>query len=256
MQRSLFRYLAFFVMSLTLFSACDKADSGTGSSNMETPGGKGGSLARFAISGNYLYGVDASKLITFSLENAGNPQQIKISEVGFNIETIFPYQDKLFIGSQEAMYVFSIANPANPVKIGEVSHIRACDPVVANDEVAYVTVRNGSDCGGSLNALYVYDISNPQAPREMNMLNMVNPHGLGWQNDVLYVCDGSDGLKVYITGSGAHKYELNYFTSVGGATFYDCIPYGNLLIAMVQGGLILYDISQPDTPHELSRVMN
>lgn len=249
-----FRYIGLIALSILLFTACNKSDTGS-IENVQSPSGKGGSLARFTVSGNYLYAVDASRLITYSIEQAGNPQQVKASEVGFDIETIFPYKDKLFVGSGEAMYVFSIANPANPVKIGMVSHIRACDPVVAHDSIAYVTVRSGSACGGSLNALYVYDISNPQNPMEMNMLNMVEPYGLGWHEGYLYVCDGRDGLKVYTAGTGTYQYELTYTTSVAGARFYDCIPYENLLIAMVEGGVILYDISQPAAPEELSRIM-
>src|SRR5690606_30065758 len=117
-----FNFISLITLSLLFFAACNKADTGS-VENVQSPSGKGGSLARFTVSGNYLYAVDASRLITYNIEQSGNPQQVKASEVGFDIETIFPYKDKLFIGSGEAMYVYSIANPANPVRIGMVSHI-------------------------------------------------------------------------------------------------------------------------------------
>src|SRR5690606_21363599 len=80
--------------------------------------------------------------------------------IGFDVETIFPYGEKLFIGSASAMYIYDISDPKNPARQGTVSHIRACDPVVADGNYAYVTLRNNnSGCGGSQNILNIYDIS-------------------------------------------------------------------------------------------------
>lgn len=240
-----------------IFSSCNKDNNmGNGNGVNGSGSGKGGSLARFTISGNYMYAVDESKLFAYDITNQANPQLVKTSDIGFNIETIFPYEDKLFIGSQDAMYVYSIANPSNPVQIGRASHLRACDPVVASDEVAYVTVRSGSFCGGNMNALFVYDISDPQLPIERNTLQLLNPYGLGVEGNAVYVCDSNDGLKVYERGTGNKKYDLTYTTSKGGYTFYDCIPYNDILICMVEGGMVLYNIENRLQPTEVAKIMN
>lgn len=243
-----------FLASISLTSFYCNKDANVGNTDNNSNNGKGGSLARFTTSGDYMYIVDAEKLLAYNISNPADPQLSKTSDIGFNIETIFPYKDKLFIGSRDAMYIYSIANPANPVKLGEVSHIRACDPVVANDDVAYVTVRNGSSCGGSINALYVYDITNPQQPQEMNTLMMSNPHGLGLNDSILYVCDSNDGLKIFRAGDNGNKYALTYLNSKSGYNFKDCIVYDNLLLCMVEGGVVLYNIQDPINPVELSKI--
>jgi hypothetical protein len=79
------------------------------------------------------------------------------TEIGINIETIFPYQDKLFIGSSSTMYVYSLSDPTRPTQLGKAEYtIRmSCDPVVARDSVAYATLRSTGRCGGGQSALVV-----------------------------------------------------------------------------------------------------
>ncbi len=67
------------------------------------------------------------------LSNTAHPQLKGSIDVGFSIETIYSYKDKLFIGPSTAMYVYSLTDPAHPDKLGQAQHVRACDPVVAND---------------------------------------------------------------------------------------------------------------------------
>jgi len=208
----------------------------------EDTAGTGGSLARFTIALNHLYAVDHQLLYTFSLADARNPVKVFTNEVGFDVETIYTWKDKLFIGSGTAMYVYSIADPGRPSLLGTALHTRACDPVVANDSVAYVTVRSGSNCGGNVNALYVYDLKDVLQPRQANVINLQNPYGLGLKDSTLYVCDAAYGLKVFRI---SEAYYPLLVSTVTGETFYDCIPYGNLLICMIEGGMALYDISDP-----------
>jgi hypothetical protein len=85
--------------------------------------------------------------------------------VGFGVETIFPYKDKLFIGSVDGMYIYDLANPQVPKKLGEARHVRSCDPVVANDSVAYVTLRGSGNCGAATDGLYTYTTSPILLPR-------------------------------------------------------------------------------------------
>ena len=106
--------------------------------------GQGGSTSRFALSKNFLYAVDYSQLYLFDASQAAAPtQQSKILiNGGWNIETIFPYKNTLFIGSSNGMFIFDNTDPANPKQLSAFSHARACDPVVADDEYAYVTLRS------------------------------------------------------------------------------------------------------------------
>ncbi|MCB0697356.1 MAG: hypothetical protein KDC07_08325 [Chitinophagaceae bacterium] len=242
-----FKYIL-FVALIAFISSCDKASNSVGSSTSEPASvdnggsGKGGSLARFTIAQGYLYVVDDLKLHAYSLANPASPKLTSTQILGEDIETIYSYKDKLFIGSQNAMYVYSIADASKPTKLGIASHVRACDPVVANDTIAYVTVRSGTTCGGTQNALYVYDVQHVLNPVERNVVPLESPWGLGMVGKTLYVCNGSNGLSLYdISQPYYPTLKQKYFDD----TYYDVIPYNNMLICMVQGGMLLYEL-KPD----------
>jgi hypothetical protein len=239
-----------FALSLTM-GACSKDNKSTGSTG--EPSGQGGSLARYTIAQGYLYMVDAQELKAFSLANPTDPQLTRTISVGQNIETIFSFQDKLFIGSQQAMYIYSIVNPSSPQLLGEASHVRACDPVIANDSIAYVTVRSGTNCGGITNALYVYNVENVLNPVQRNVVPLSGPYGLGMRGNRLYVCDGGDGLQVYNITNPIYPFEIKKVSGI----FYDVIvdDADDLLFCMIQGGVAIYDISN-DNMTRLATITN
>lgn len=245
MKKILYSCALFFgALMLLNLQACNKSDV-----NSVAPGngtGTGGSLARFTISGNYLYVVDHSSLKTYHIADPNNPQLTSTIQLGGDIETIYPYRDKLFIGSRSAMFIYSIANPREPAYESNASHVRACDPVVAKDNYAYVTVRSGSTCGGNINALMIYEVgTNLNNPQLVQMIEQSNPYGLGIAQNTLYVCDANIGLKIYDISDPRATSRTGERT---GYTFYDCIPYNDILICMVEGGMVIYDISDPNDP--------
>lgn len=233
-------YILFIAFAL-IVASCDKSGTGNMAASADQDGGtgKGGSLARFTVAQNHLYVVDQQKLITYSLANPASPKVTSSQFIGVDIETIYSYKDKLFIGSQEAMYIYSISDAGHPGKLGSASHVRACDPVVADDTVAYVTVRSGNSCGGTTNAMFVYDVKKVLNPVERNVINMESPWGLGMSGNTLFVCNGSNGLSIYdIT----NRYYPQFKTKLHDATYFDVIVYDDMLICMVQGGTLLYEL--------------
>src|SRR3712207_3538924 len=101
MQKTKLLFIAF--LSLVLFYACSKESASAESNSV----GKGGSLARFTILGNYLYVADEYTIEVFDIRTPGYTTWKSSIPVGFGVETIFPYKDKLFIGSMDGMYIFS-----------------------------------------------------------------------------------------------------------------------------------------------------
>lgn len=250
MKKILFLFIP--ILFSIAFAACSKDNKGTASTADQV--GTGGSLARFTISNGHLYVVEMQELKAFSLANPVDPVLTKTLQVGINVETIFVFEDKLFIGSQQAMYIYSIANPSSPQLLGQASHVRACDPVIANQDYAYVTVRSGTNCGGTTNALYVYDVSNILNPIQRNVVPLETPYGLGMREDRLYICDGGNGLQVYnITNP---EYPA-FIKEVSGEIFYDIIidDADDLLICMVEGGTAIYKVAG-DNITKLSKIVN
>jgi len=245
------RLILFSLLVLCLFG-CTK-----GASDSKFYGGgtgKGGSLARFTIVGNYLYTVDQSDLKVFDIADGANPVFKRSIPVGFEIETIFPFKDRLFIGSTSVVHIFSLADPSNPQKLSEAISpqvLRRCDPVVAKDTVAFATLRTNGPCGGTQSILAVYDIRNISNPVQKASYPLSEPYGLGYSDTVLYVCDKTQGLIVFdISDAFAPKLEKR----LTDGDYVDVIPYDNTLLCWVRDGMLLYDISDNKNPMLLTRI--
>ncbi len=125
------------------------------SASAAVPTGISGSMARFTLLNNYLYTVTDNALNVFNISEPQNPVFTTKINIGWGIETIYPFKTNLFIGSTTGMFVYSASNPAQPALLGNFSHARRCDPVIADDSYAYVTLRGGGTCGGASNELDV-----------------------------------------------------------------------------------------------------
>lgn len=248
-------YIGLLIIFTLMFGSCSKSSDGL-SSNAESQG-KSGSIARMTIYNNYLYTVDHKTLKTFDISQAENMQETNQQDVGFNIETIFPFNEKLFIGSSNALFIYDISNPKKPVRQGAANHFRACDPVVTDGNYAFVTLRNNNLwCGGMQNLLNIYDISggNILTPKLISSLNLPQPYGLSVIDNILYVCLGEQGLAI-IDIVDKTKPVIKKIINLG-KSYTDVIAYDDLLIAYVQGGFAIFDISDRNNPTLLSENKN
>lgn len=210
-------------------------------SAMPGPGsGKGGSMARFTIVDHYLYTIDHSTLRVFDISNPESPLTGKDLSLGWGIETIFPYKENLFIGAQNGMHIIDNSTPSDPSLLSTYAHITSCDPVVVEDDFAYVTLRSGSECQGFTNQLDVINISDLLNPQLIKSYPMENPHGLGINQNTLFICEGEYGLKIFNTEDKLQINE-NLLAHFKDLHAYDVIPNGNTLILIGKDGLYQYD---------------
>ena len=216
---------------------------GSGGGTRTIAPGIGGSMARFTIWGNMLYVVDNSSLLLFDISQNTNPVAFGSTTVGRNIETIFPYKNHLFIGSSNGMFIYNIDNPHNPTFVSSYTHATACDPVVVDDNYAYVTLRSGNNCNNVIDQLEVINIQNLANPQLLATYPMHNPHGLGIDETTLFICDGSEGLKIY-NASNVLNIANNQLAHFNNIQAFDVIPYGNKKLLMIgENGLYQYDYS-------------
>jgi hypothetical protein len=245
------RLIVICLLILICNLACEKQASSPVSASSGS--GTGGSLARFTIVNNTLYMVDYMSLKVYNITDPATTTHVKTKYIGQNIETIFSYKNTLFIGSSEGVYIYSLQDPLNPIQLGRATHARSCDPVVANDTIAYVTLRGGSACGPAQDGLYIHSVKNPANIQLIKTYAMPTPKGLGLKNNFLYVCQVQQGLSVLDVSDPLNPQLVKKIT---GSEFHDVIPYGNLLICYVTGGLALYDISQPANPVFVRSIVN
>lgn len=242
--------LLLVIITVMALTGCNK-DSSSLSSGGSGGTAQNGSLSKFIISGNYLYTISNDLLTVYNITTQSSPILESSQRVGFSIQTILAYSNKLFIGSNDAMYIYSLDNPGNPKQLSQTTYfVRGKDPIIAMDNVAYSTVRNGST-GSVLN---VFDISNPSNPLQVRTIGLTSPYGLAIKNNVLYVCEAENGFDIFNIGD---RYQPVLVKVVDfNETIYDVIVEDNILVCYIQGGISLFDISNPSSPALVSTIKN
>jgi hypothetical protein len=142
------------------------------------------------------------------------------------------------------MIVESLEVPEKPVNIGSYTHMTSCDPVVIKGDLAFVTLKGGTTCrGGTLNQLDVIRMSDGYSKFTLlKSYPMVGPQGLGIDDDLLFICDGSAGLKVY-NAADPLTITDHPVASFPAINAYDVIPVNNYLFMIGENGFLLYDYS-------------
>lgn len=223
------------------------SDSRLSSSSTPAGGGNsygvGGSMARFLTYDNYLYALESSyKLLSIDISETDAPQVKNEQYLWGNIETLFISGAYMYVGTSDGMHILSLEEPSMPLLLSTYQHITACDPVVVEGNLAYVTLRAGNRCGGSQNLLEVIDITDRYEPKRMASYAMTEPYGLGIENSTLFICEGEYGLKVYDASSPGEITSklLAEFTDIHA---YDVIPLSSFLLTIGEDGFYIYDYS-------------
>lgn len=226
------------------------ASNNTRTVNPAVPG-KSGSMSRFTVVNDYLYVVSPSELKVFGVSNCDMPVALGTQTI-MNLNTgaaemITSHNDLLLIGSTGGMSIFGTTDPTSPEFLSTFEHVRACDPVTAQGNNAYVTLRNSQDnpCGPFWNnQLDVLDISNPRNPILLSSTSMYNPHGVGIDGNLLFVAEGDMGLKIFdaTVPADAGRNEIAHFRDMNG---YDVIALDGVLTFVGRDGIAQYDYSDP-----------
>ena len=241
------------------FALADNASGGGGGAELGGGGGNGtgGSMARFTLVDDYLYRVGNSDLTVISLANPDAPSVLNTVNLGWGIETIIPYGENLFIGSNSGMQIWDNSNPAEPTFLSNFEHARACDPVFVKDNYAYVTLRDGTFCEGFANQLDLIDISDLLNPTLEKTFQMQNPHGLSIDDNTLFLCEGEHGLKVFDIADPKNL-DDHRRSHIKGINAYDVIALPNaenVLLLIGEDGFFQYDYSDPENLREISRIL-
>ena len=215
--------------------------------------GVGGSMARFGIKDKVLYILDENTLKVFDITNKTNPIKIGDFNPGWGIETMFISGNTMFMGTTTGMLIYDITIPLSPVSKGRFNHARACDPVVVDDTLAYVTLRTGTTCGGVRNVLDVVNVKDITKPVLVSSFALTNPYGLGKDGNLLFICDGTAGLKIF-DASNPWQITNHLLFSYPGINAFDVIPLGDVLILISEDGLFQYNYSNLSSISLLSKI--
>lgn len=229
-------------------------DAASPSENFSSKGGGqgvNGSMSRFSLYKDYLYTVINNTMSIFDLSASEPVKAVENMYIGGNVETIFSYGENMFMGTPTGMMIFSVKDPLKPEYMSMVWHVYGCDPVVVENDIAYVTVHSGNFCGQNTNELIVIDVSDVRKPALIVTYTMKRPKGLGIDSGTLFVCD--DGLKVF-NATEPQKIMANQLAHYSGMEGYDVIPYNNVLMMIAEDGLYQYDYSDLGKINQISKI--
>lgn len=244
----------FLFLALIAFSQCESEAVG----DISTSTGKGGSLARFTIVGNFLYTLEPNQLSWYKLAANG---QATIKE-GFipledGKETIFPLGELLFIGATDGLSIFEITAGGEPVLKGAVQHFSSCDPVVANEHYAFVTLRQ-EGCNGIFvniedrNVLNIYNVDEISNPQIIASYDMMQPRGMGLAGDYLFLCEGDKGLRTLNISDPHNVAFLSFKTDIHAN---DVIVLQDLLLVIGPDNITQFDYSDPTNLIKISEIV-
>lgn len=223
---------------------CDfcQFDMLTASSTNATISSKGvaGSMAGMVLMNDNLYAItEMNSVGIVDIRNAAVPKLDSNFFAGYVLQTIFPFEDKLFLGSAIGMFMYDVSDPKHPVSLGEFTHGRACDPVITDGSYAYVTLHAGDGCGGERNELDVIDVKDLQHTSLVKTYQLKKPTGLCKDGDVLFICD-DDAVKVY---NASIPGALQLLQSIKSNEPYDIIATNNNAMVINNDGLYQYNYS-------------
>lgn len=195
------RYKLLLSIALTVaLLGCNESGTSSGASPASAEAqGLRGSTARMALIDNFLYTISGNVIQLFNVEDGSNPELWTSVQLDFGIETLFPYGNFLLVGADNGVFILDNSDRASPELIGEFIHATAVDPVVARDDIAYVTLsRDPAEFPNeNTDRMDVVDISDPVNPQLIHTVDMQGPRGLALDGERLHVCDGEGGIKTF-----------------------------------------------------------
>ena len=241
-QMKLILSLFIIYMSLGLLLGCNSETSDTTESHSSQSGN--GSITKFTTQSGFLVTLnERDQIKTFDLSTPLLPELKWVYSVTIEPETLYPYKsDLLLIGSRQGALILTVLDDGSLQERSFISHEYGCDPVVADQDIMYVTVRSSRGCGQTRsNVLLIFDISNPDDPVEIGELSIEQPKGLALaDNDQLFVCSTEGLIDVDITDPTTPVVRERYEN----ISCRDLIAFEGDLITQNQDGIQIYTIDQ------------
>ncbi len=217
-----------------------------------------GSTSKYAIVDNNLYALTSTELKTINITQADAPKAATTTTVTWGLETIFPFKNNLFLGTQTGMYIYGLSNPEKPNQLSLFVHARLCDPVIADDKYAFVTLHSNNNpstgfnaCFGNLNQLDIIDITDVTKSKWLKSYNLTRPYGLSKDGNLLFICDSEAGLKIF---DATDPLNLKQSKTMAIGTTSDVIALNGIAYVTTSEGLYQFSYKNSNNITLLSKI--
>lgn len=261
------------IVLLFFFTACE--DSGSSNSEGSTSvmvESIGSSTSKFKIYNNRLYSIKDNFLKVYDISDADNIQPLSWTYLNSPITSMFVYDEKLIAATNSGLKIFSIKDDMIEFLKNSDTFI-PCQRFFVEDTLLYV-LNNLDTCKDYLydmysydpyyyeevdrfkedptnnmildNGIEVYDVSDFSSPKLLTKISSYNPIALSVKDDLLYVCEGKYGLKVYDINRSENNISLSRNNIYRDAKCSDLITSSGYLYTITADNLGIYDYNQLD----------
>ncbi|WP_159475553.1 LVIVD repeat-containing protein [Dyadobacter sp. 3J3] len=208
---------------------------------------------RFAVQDKYLYTINREVLDIFDLDKTPKLKAINSASIGSVNFSFTSFQNKLILDYNYYMWIFDNTNPLTTRMISILDSMSMCDKVVVQNDIAYVSERTGTICGGNQNRLKLFDISDAAHPRFMKKCPMDSPRALSIDFPILYICEGINGFKVFDVSDTAaiDQHLLSHEKDIQANNVF---VSGKTVIITAADGLYQLDATDPKNLRRLSKI--
>ena len=151
-------------------------------------------------------------------------------------------------GSQDMICTFDISDISSPVPVGSVELGRYPNTLAVANDYLYVTVHD---------RLCIYDLSDPTSPQlvtEYFEQCAHDPEGIVIEENRAYITNGASGLLILDVSNPEQPHYLGSANEAYGYTRDLCLTGGYAYAASAEGGVTVFDISDPHAPFPCAHV--
>ncbi|MBK8566267.1 MAG: hypothetical protein IPN76_23745 [Saprospiraceae bacterium] len=206
-------------------------------------------IAQFTILDGKLYAINKDNLEVYDLINPIQPEPLATHNLGIGGIRLLNYENKLAVAFNGGIFVYEVANTAVPSIGYSIPNASACDPIAFKDGLAFVSKNIDSGCLSEENELIVTEIPEINTSSSGREYPMSDPRGLSFREDLLFFCDGSDGLKIFDVSNVAQVTQ-NMVAHFKDLNAYDVLTMpspSNLIIVVGTDGIYQYDFPSQST---------
>jgi len=213
---------------------------------------------------NFMYKAEGKFLTTYDISNPNSIEKIDEIKIVEAIRSMITFGNLIFIKTSFSITVYTIDTDGKPTEDQTTSigffmdEQNVCDPMIVDDNIAYIALPVVDDnddfrCSRSseINQVRVFDISDLSSPMAIDTIQLFDPVRLAYDNKLLFVADGTNGLKVFDTSTPSQLKETYHFDN---RDVSNVIISDGQLITIGKFEIAQYDYSNSDDIYQVSKL--
>ena len=169
-------------------------------------------INRFTIVDDHLYVLRETDLSIFDISGDSSMKQISNNNISGG--SILQKENLLLISKERSLRIFSLNDSTSFEFAGEFGSINYCNEIELKDSIIFVVGRVSNLCPSPDNKLDLFSIKEPENLILIKSIALGSPRGLVIWDNLLFVCQGKEGLTVFDISNSLEPIILKSFANI------------------------------------------